>query len=142
MVSCYQSLSQYPPPEVVTTTTETTQATTSTSYPGSNDFASETKESLPQYEVSLNPTQKGSQEIIVEYDITLPQLQKNLLEYDLDILDENILEYDIDLNDDTYNNIDMDIQESTPLSLFNSYLPPLFHAEEDGQHYEGNKMNL
>ena len=108
---------------MVTTTPETTQATTSPSYPGSNDFASETKESIPQYEVSLNPTQKGSQEIIVEYDITLPQLQENLLEYDISILHDNILEYDIDLNDDNNNNVDMDIQESTPLSPSNSYLP-------------------
>ena len=134
------------PRSTITTVSVKSQPTEPTSYPGSEDLPEGDKGSLPQSEVRLDvttllpgnlPVGAGSlpqsgvapEEIIVEYDITLPGAE------------DYILEYDIDLSDDINNSLDMVNQEIATLALPYSYLPPLYHGEND-QQYQGNKMNM
>ena len=73
-------------------------------------------------------------ETIVEYDITLPSVEEDILEYDITLSEEEMLDYDVVITDENIVEYDIDLEELAEAanrpsleSALNSnhYLPPL-----------------
>ena len=76
-----------------------------------------------------------SMETFVDYDITLPWIEEDILEYDIEIgedetlengldLSEDNMDYDISLKDDT-KNMNMNSPTVPPPPFYYYYLPPV-----------------
>ena len=73
-------------------------------------------------------------ETIVDYDITLPSVEEDILEYDITLSEEEMLDYDVDITDENIVEYDIDLEELAEEAKLpslesalnsNHYLPPL-----------------